>query len=179
MGKLGTYLLHEIKICLLHVWNKNFNVQTKIICIVKKSSLTSLYFHTNRLFIVRLPISSKNTNNYSPNTNLVDKNISGDSILGQLLRKGMLYAEFVYLWKLIVVALFPLFWGKSYQSQFFFSRAKTTCLRQERLCFNIGFILIHIIQITLNITSNYCTYWRLLTVNMRYLVIKDTSLLFY
>lgn len=38
IGKIGNigYLLHAIKICLLHVRKKNFNVQTKIICIFKK-----------------------------------------------------------------------------------------------------------------------------------------------
>lgn len=158
---------------------KNFNVQTKIICIFKKVpkrhyiSIQTVYLQLDFRF------HPKNTNIYSPNTNLVHKKIRGDSILEQLLRKGMLYAEFVPL-KINTCSAFPPLLGKNFsESAFVLGQAKTTCIRQERLCFNIGFILIHIIHIPLTTTSNYCTYQRLLTVNMRYLVIKDTSFFFY
>lgn len=97
----------------------------------------------------------KNTNNYSPNTNLVDRNIRGDSILSA--------EENALCWICVPVKInscsaFPPVLEEIWSELVFFSRAKTTCIRQERLCFNIGFILIHIIHIPLNITSNYCTY---------------------
>lgn len=77
----------------------NFNVPKEIIFINKKNknkkNVPERHYISLQLSIDSLDFrfQSKHTNNYSPNTNLVDKKIRGDSILEQLPRQGMLYYD--------------------------------------------------------------------------------------